>query len=155
MAKQYVDYFNPEEKRYSYTFPDGLSKLEFRGLNEGDRAWVQNLRSMIEVDSVTKKMKMDAGNGTFKIEIISKALLDWDIQTKGSDGEFHRVPFEGKNIDKFLINLDPVLVDEIYEVVQENNAWLSGTYDSKKNIDKKIKALNELKEKGEIERKKD
>lgn len=146
----YMDYFNPEEKRYEYTFPDGVSKLFFRGLNEGDRAWSQNQRSMIEVDSVTKKMKMDAGSGTFKMEVVSRAMINWDIQTKGTDGKFQRVAFEEPNIKKLLINIDPLIMDDIYEIVQKNNPWLNNTQKTKKDLSKQIQNLN--KEKAEIEK---
>jgi hypothetical protein len=151
----FIDYFNPEEKRYEYTFPDGVSKLYFRGLNEGDRAWTQNQRSMIEVDSVTKKMRMDAGSGTFKIEVVSRAMIEWEIQTKGTDGVFHRVAFETPNIRQLLANLDPLIMDEIYEIVQKNNPWLNNANKSKKDLSKQIKKLNEEKKEIENEEKKD
>ncbi len=154
MAKTYVDYFNPKDVNYQYVFPDGLTKFVFRALKEGDRAWVQNQRSVIEVDNATKRMKMDAGNGTFKTEIIARALVDWDMQSKSKDGKLTRVPFEVKNVNTLLENLDPLLVDEIFSEVENNNSWLKGAARDLSTIRKEIKALEaEQEEKAANEKK--
>lgn len=153
MSKGYTDYFNPQDVEYTYTFPDKMSSLTFRRLKEADRAWARNQRSIVKMNQETKIMELDARNGTFKTEIISRALVGWDIQTKKEDS-FERVPFETRNVAKLLDNLDPDVIDQIYEVVESNNAWLRDSGVSSGSLRKQAENLMKKAEEQEVEEKK-
>ncbi len=151
---KYVDYFNPEDVSYEYVLPDGKSKFIFKALKEGDRAWIQNQRSVIEMDQVTRKAQMDASSGDTKREVIVRALTDWDIQTANKKGDMTRVPFEDKNKEQLLINLDPAIIDGAYAVVEEHNTWLQGSVRDAGSIRKEIERLERERESLEVSEKK-
>jgi hypothetical protein len=143
MDKVQVDYFSPKDVSYSFVFPDGISEFIFRKLTEGDRAKIQNMRSQIEVDRATQVMRMDASSGTVKMEVIELALVEWNLQTKNTDGVMSRLPFESSRIRQLLRGLDPELIDTIYAVIEQHNKWLGKTSESVEELKKKMSLLEQ------------
>lgn len=120
------DYFNPADVKYRYDFPDGVSYVEFRKLTDGDRVRIEDMNSTIEMDRNTDTMRLDAKGGTRRHVVIKIALTDWNLKEEHK-GKLRPINMTKQAIDRLLRNLDPSIVDDMYDVVVKHNKWLKAT----------------------------
>lgn len=137
-----VDYFNPKKSRFTYTLPDGVQSLVFTKLNQGDRAQLESARDHAIFDRGNDSMEINLGLSSQIPMAIKLSLVDWSLKQKDGD-DWIPVPFNEENVEIFVDNLDPVIVDEIEKLIVEHNSWLKAA-PSKEEEDKLRKRLEKI-----------
>jgi len=114
------DYFGFQATE-RYTFPDGLTYVEFSVMNEGQKLKFQKAtgRDIVLQRSGDARMRMDPGSE--RHELIKTCIVDWNLTRNGQ-----LVPLNPRNLDDFLKLTNPRLVEEIEKAIRKANPWLLG-----------------------------
>lgn len=122
--------------------PDGVSWLDLKILNEGERRRYQN-ESNREIklgrgssDSASLRMRP----GDDRHVLLKMSITGWNLQRNGNV-----VPFNTVVLDQFLLNADPSLVDRIEKRIRQLNPWLLSEM-TVEQIDEEIRSLQEMRE---------
>lgn len=141
LQKAPFDYFGFSSTE-RFTFPDGVSFVELKVLNEGERRKYQN--------SVNRELKIARGTGEAQLkmrpgddrtELLKSAITGWNLHRAGQP-----VAFNSTNLEMFLNNADPAIIDKIEKRVRMMNPWLLSDL-TVEQIDEEIASLQELREK--------
>ena len=126
------------QETFDYVFPDGITFIKFRVMNEGDKVKFQKSTSRdILLNRVGEaRMKMDTGSE--RHAIITTCAMDWNF-LQGDQ----RVPFNERVLKQWLEVADPKLVEKIEVEVRKHNPWLLGELSSK-DIKEQITELEEM-----------
>ncbi len=135
---QQIDYFGFQET-HRYTFPDGLSWIEFRSMNEGEKKKFQakTSRDMVLDRGGNARMKMDPG--TERHELIHSCATNWNMVRNGVP-----VPFNKINLNDFLTLADPRVVEDLEKAIRKANPWLLADM-TVEDIQREIDSLEEMK----------
>lgn len=117
---------------------DGISYLELKVFNEGERADYQN--------KTTRAVRIHKGGdasinmvpGAEREALIKLAVVGWNLRRKGQP-----VPCNDTEKQKFYKSADPRLIDKIEKEIRTQNPWLLQDV-SIEDIDKEIETLQEL-----------
>jgi hypothetical protein len=122
-----------------YVFPDGVTFIEFKVMNEGDKVKYQKAtsRDVVLNRQGDARMKMDTGSE--RHELIKACAVDWNV-VKG-EGEI--VVFNPLNLQNLLNVLDPKIVEQLELAIRKANPWLLGDM-SAADIRKEIENLQEM-----------
>lgn len=138
---QQSSYFGFEETHKCY-LPDGVSYIEHRTLNEGARRQYLNKTNRdIRLQRATGDAIMKMATGDERYALLTSAIIGWNLI--GPTGE--PVPFDKKNLDRFLETANPRVVDLIEKDVRKHNPWLMQDL-SVEDIQKQIDELEEMKQ---------
>ena len=145
-----VDYFGFEDTG-EFTFPDGISKIWFKAMNEGERSRFQratNRDVQLERQTGNARVKTDPAGERF--ELIMASVTNWNLQRKNQqNGRMEPVPFStggpGSELGKWVLRANPKLVDALEEAIRKVNPWLVSDM-SLEDIDREMDRLRELRE---------
>ena len=120
---------------------DGVSYLELKVLNEGERAKFQN--------STTRAVRIHKGGdasvnmapGSEREALIMLAIVGWNLRRNNQP-----VVCNDAEKKKFYQSADPRLIDSIEKEIRTANPWLLQDV-SIEDIDKEIETLQELRQK--------
>lgn len=139
-APKQVDYFGFQDTK-KYIFPDGLTYMEFKVMNEGDKLKFQKRTGRdINIDrrSGDARIKMDPG--TERQELIKTCVVDWNLTRNGQIQ-----PFGERAMQDFLTLANPAIVEDLEKAIRKANPWMLGEL-SVEDIDKEIESLQEMRE---------
>lgn len=135
-----ADYFGFEETR-TFTLPDGVSFIEHRVLNEGQRRkYLNAVNREVKVQRVTGDALMKMQPGEEKKVLLEMAICGWNLQRTGNP-----IAFTKPNLADFLDKASPRIIDLIEKEVRKANPWLMSEM-SLEDIDKEIQTLQEMRE---------
>lgn len=122
-----------------FTFPDGITFIEFKVMNEGDKVAFQKRtsRDLVLNRAGDARMKMDAGGE--RHELIRTCATGWNLVR----GDNELVPFSTRVLDQWLDVADPRLVEKLELAIRKANPWLLGEMSSE-DIKKEIENLEEM-----------
>lgn len=133
-----ADYFGFEEI-LRYTFPDGVSYVEHKILNEGARRqYLKSVNRDVRVQKVTGDALMRMSAGEEKIQLMMVAIVGWNLIKEG-----HALNFNTTNLTKFFNEVNPKITDLIYKEIIQHNPWLLSEM-SVEDIDREIEGLQEM-----------
>lgn len=132
------DYFGFGAEK-EFIFPDKVSLVAYRVMNEGQR---KKFQSLTQRDMVLERKSGDARVGidpaAERHALLTTAIVGWNLVRGG-----RKVDFTPSNLRDFLELSDPTLIDEIEKAIRKANPWLVGEL-SVEDIDKEIDNLTEL-----------
>lgn len=138
-----VDYFGTDE-RFRFIFPDGVTYVEHKTLNEGDRRkYLRATSKGVKVEKNTGDTFIPLDPGGQRIELLKIAITDWNLVSGGQSVKFNSV-----TLDKFINAASPDLIGDIEEAIRDNNRWLNDALTSE-DIREEIERLQELLEETE------
>lgn len=124
-----------------FIFPDGVSFVSFRVMNEGQR---KKFETLTQRDMVLERKSGDARVGMNPAEqrhaLLRTAITGWNLK-RGN----RPVPFTERNLLDFLELSDPKLIDEIERAIRQKNPWLLGEM-TVEDVDREIANLQEVRE---------
>lgn len=136
----YADYFGTDE-RFKVQLPDGVSWVEVKVLNEGERRKIQNGQHRdMRVQKATQDLVLRTSPGDDRMVLLKEAICDWNLQRNGGP-----LPFKPTALQTFLDKAPPVVIDLIQKEVYKRNPWLMQDL-SVEDIDKQIAELQEMRE---------
>lgn len=122
-----------------FLFPDGVSFIDFRVMNEGQRKKFQTLTKR---DVVMERRTGDTRVGLDPAEerhaLLRAACVGWNLKRGG-----RTVPFNERALLDFLEFADPRLIDKLEAAIRKANPWLVGEASSEE-IKEQIKQLEEM-----------
>lgn len=124
---------------FKYLFPDGVTFIEFRVMNEGDRVKFQSKTSRDVVLNRQGDARMKVDTGADRHELIKSCATGWNL----IKGEGELIPFNERILQQWLNVADPKLVESIELEVRKHNPWLLGEMSSA-DIRKEIENLEEM-----------
>src|SRR6478609_2370349 len=139
---QQEDYFGFQATE-RFTFPDGLSWIEFEKMNEGKKAQFQKSSSrdlVLERQSGNARMKVDPGGD--RHALILECCVDWNLK-RGPQRE--PILFSERNLREFLALANPQIVEDLEKAIRKFNPWLMAEM-TVEDIDREIDNLKEMRE---------
>lgn len=127
--------FGGEEQ---FFFPDGVTFITFKVMNEGQRAKYQKLTSRdFIMDQKRQEARVPMNPAEERHALLKSSIVGWNLVRRGNP-----VPFNERSLLDFLIDADPRLVDKIETAIRKANPWLLNEL-SVKDIDDQIEQLQE------------
>lgn len=134
------DYFGTD-KTHRVTLPDGMSWIEHKELNEGERRKYMNATNRdVRIARQTGDMHLRMAAGDERAELLKVAIVGWNLQSGGQP-----LDFNDANLRRFLEKASPKIVDIVEKDIRKKNPWLVSDV-SVEDIDKQIEELQELRE---------
>ena len=130
-----MDYFNPIDSRTTFTMPDGNQKVFFRKLTQGDRVAINKRDNGVELNRETNSIKIDIDVETTKTTAIKRAIVGWELYKE--DGTLYS--FNKDLIERFVENLDPDIIDGMFNALAKENKWLNGG--NKEDLQKQLESV--------------
>lgn len=145
----YEDYYGFEDTK-QWFFPDKKQYIEFKRMNEGERAKFQKMTTRdVTVVRGSGDAKVRVDPATERHELIVQSVVGWHLVRRNSRNQFEPVAFSkgspGAELEKWLQVANPVLVDELEREIRKANPWLTSEM-SVEDIDKEMDRLRELRE---------
>jgi hypothetical protein len=142
----YVDYFGFGED-HIFVMPDGKQTIEFRVMNEGERAKFQRKTSKdIKFNRASGDAAIKADQAEERWELIMTSVTGWSFMQRGPQG-WVPVPFSGGSpssaLGKWLTKADPKIVDDLELAIRRANPWMQADM-TVEEIDKEIDRLTDL-----------
>lgn len=134
---QQDDYFGFDHQE-RFFFPDKVSYVILKSLNEGDRKrYVNQSNRRLAIKRATGDAEMSMAPGDEKHNLLKVAIVGWNLVRGGNP-----VAFNTNMLEQFLNNTNPRLVDDIEAKIHEMNPWL----DSEASIEELEKEIAQLTE---------
>jgi len=140
-----MDYFGFASSE-RFTFPDGITYIQFEVMNEGKKAKFQKLTQrdlILERQSGNARMKVDPS--LERHILINQSVSGWNL-VRGGNGD--PIPFGNKALSDFLELANPKLIEELEVAIRKANPWLM-TDMSVEDIDRELENLGELRKAAE------
>lgn len=138
--KVQVDYFGIEEVR-QVNLPDGISFIQHKVMNEGDRRkYLNGMNRDVTIQKSTGDAKLQMRPGDERYALLKSAICGWNLTRNG-----HPLNFSPTHLEQFLNSAPPKVIDLIDKEVRKANAWLVEDM-SVEDIDKEIETLQELRQ---------
>ena len=135
-----ADYFGFEELK-RIVLPDGVSYIEHRVLNEGQRRkYLNAVNRDVRLQRTTGDAIMRMSPGDEKKALLESAIVGWNLTREGMP-----LPFSKGALNDFLDKASPRIIDLIETEIRKTNTWLQADM-SVDDIDQEIERLNELRE---------
>lgn len=129
-------------KSVTHTLPDGVSIIEIRVMNEGEKRKYLNAQNReLVMNRATQDTKLKMAPGDERYNLLKAGIKDWNLRAGGSP-----VPFNSTTLDTFLSQGDPKIMDGIEKAIRLANPWLLSEM-TLEDIDEEIKSLQELRAK--------
>lgn len=134
-----ADYFGFSDTR-RYQFPDGISVIEYKIFNEGDRRRYQNATASDVRLTGRGEATVRTAAGDARWQLLKDAIVGWNLVKGGNP-----VQFTPQMVDQFLKAADPKIIDGLEKAIRRANPWLLSDM-TVEDIDKEIESLQELRE---------
>ena len=136
---QQSDYFG-FSRTEKYFLPDGVSYIEFRSMNEGEKKNFQDKTSKDLVLERSGGARMSILQGTERHELIKACVVGWNLTRNGQP-----VPFNKVQLGDFMTLADPVIIEGLEKEIRKANPWLLAEM-KVEDIDREIRNLEEMRE---------
>lgn len=134
---QQSDYFGFQATD-KFFFPDQVTWIEYKKLNEGDKKKFQDKMSRDLVLQRSGDARMKVLQGEERHELIKTAIVDWNLKRGGRD-----VRCDPIQINDFLTLGDPRIVEDLEKAIRKANPWLMAEMKSE-DIEREIENLQEM-----------
>lgn len=146
---QYGDYFGYEEI-HEFVMPDGLQKIFFKRMNEGDKALFQKrTNSDVVLEKKSGDARMTIDQGAQRHALIQIAVCGWSLVAKNPrTGGYEPVKYNdapGGTFQQWLQKADPRIVEKLEKAIRDENPWLTADM-TVTDIDEQIADLMKLRE---------
>lgn len=132
------DYFGFAQT-HKFFFPDKVSYIEFRTMNEGEKADFQDRTSTdMVVERRSGDARMTIKQGTQRHELIKACVVGWNLKRGGAP-----IPFGRVELGDFLNLANPRLVEDLEKEIRKVNPWLMAEM-SEEDIKREIGNLEEM-----------
>jgi hypothetical protein len=103
-----------------FTLSDGVSFVDLKVLNEGERRKYQNATNReVQIARGTGEAKLKMRPGDDRTALLQAAIVGWNLK-RGIEP----VAFTAQSLDLFLNSADPALIDRIEKKIRQMNPWL-------------------------------
>lgn len=148
-AMVYEDYYGFEDSQ-QWFFPDKRQFIEFKRMNEGERAKFQKMTTRdVTVVRGSGDAKVRVDPATERHELIVASVTGWNLMRRDNTGKPVPVPFTkgspGAELEKWLQVANPTFVDALETAIRKANPWLTSEM-TIEDIEKEEDRLRELKE---------
>lgn len=130
------------QAREQFTFPDGITYIEFEKMNEGSKRRFQDKTSRdLVVERQSGNARMSVLQGTERHELIKACVTDWNLIGPGGTP----IAFTKQLLDQWLSVADPMIVEDLEKAIRKANPWLLAEM-TVADIDREIENLQEMRE---------
>jgi hypothetical protein len=122
-----------------FTFPDGLTFVELKSMNEGEKAEYQRRTQrdlVVERQSGNARVKVDPASE--RHALLETCIVDWNLLKQGAP-----FPYSVRNLREWLRVANPRIVEDIEKDIRKANPWLLADM-TVEDIDKEIENLQEM-----------
>ena len=138
---QQKDYFGFTGSEQKFMLPDGVSYIEYRRMNEGQKKAFQDKTSKdLVLERQSGNARMSVLQGSERHELIKQCVTGWNLKRGDSP-----VPFTTVMLSDFLNLTDPLIVEELEKAIRKANPWLMAEM-SVADIDREIENLTEMRQ---------
>jgi len=144
----YGDYYGFSEFS-EWFFPDGKQKIEFKKLNEGERARFQKATSKsLKMSRSNDEASLAIDQATDRHELIKASVTGWFlVQKRGEqDGSITIVPLSFSKgspnaaLEQWLVKANPKLIDDLHAAIIKANPFMQADV-TVEMIDEEIEKL--------------
>lgn len=133
-----ADYFGFDETHRA-VFPDGVSYLVHRSMNEGARRKFLAASSKdVKIQRGTGDMSLKMAAGEDREALFLATVEGWNLVRAGVP-----VPFSKSALQDFIAKANPKVLDHVEKQIRTANPWLLADM-SVEDIDREIENLNEM-----------
>lgn len=136
-----------------WVFPDGIQKIYFKRMNEGEKAEFQKRTNKdIRVQRSTGDAKLSVDPASERHILIMLSVTDWKLYKKVRQGNrevMAETKFDQKALKEWMEGTNPKYVQELEKAIRESNEWMAveASVDAlekeRENLDERIKAAKE------------
>lgn len=148
---EYVDYFGFDE-RERWMFPDGQQWIEFKKLNEGERAkFLKATRSDVHLNQRSGEARIPFDQSKERKQLLLHSCTDWfTVRKNPRNSKWEPVAFanngtEGCAFAQWIDKANPAVLSRLEKAIRMANPWLMAEM-TVEQIDKEISDLQELRE---------
>lgn len=135
-----ADYFACDEVR-RLTLPDGVSWIDHRVLNEGQRRkYLTSVNRDVRLQRQTGDAFLKMSPGDEKKALLESAMCGWNLVRNGEP-----IPFSAPALRDFLDRANPTTIDLIEFEIRKANPWLQSEM-SVADMNKELERLTELRD---------
>lgn len=143
-TSQQQDYFG-FDRSVKYFFPDGVTFIEFRPMNEGAKKKFQDKTSRdLVLERNSGNARMSVLQGSERHELIRSSVVAWNLRRGGQELPQPGTPQGKIALGDFLELADPLIVEGLEKEIRKANPWLLAEMTSE-DIQKEIDNLEEMK----------
>lgn len=136
-----VDYFGFTDER-EFVFPDGVSKIFFRAMNEGGKTRFQKaVQRDLTIEKTSGNARVRVDPGVERHELIKASVTGWNL-VRRVRGELAPLPFNLTNLNDFLVYANPQVVEDLEKAIRKANPWLLAELEPEE-IETQIEELQE------------
>lgn len=134
--------FGAEERYY---FPDGVTYISFRIMNEGQRKKFQQGTSRdIKFNRATNDASIKADPAQERWQLITTSCTGWNLVRRNPARDtLEPIMFNSKLLEQWLEMADPKVVDDLEMAIRRANPWLQADM-TVEEIDKELERLQDL-----------
>lgn len=134
------DYFGFGET-HRHILPDGVSFIEFKVMNEGDKRRYQNGQNRdVTVVKNTGDARLSTKPGDDRHSLLTTVIVGWNLMRGGT-----ALGFTNAHLKEFLDGADPLIVEGLEKAIRKAHPWLLAEM-SVEDIDREIESLQEMRE---------
>lgn len=142
----YQDYFGFDDT-FKYYLPDGKQYIEFRVLNEGQRAKYEKKTSRdVRFNRRTDDAAIKVDAAEDRHTLITESVINWHMVKKTPKG-WQPVAFsvgsKGSTFDQWLDRANPQIVNDLHSAIMKANPWMSAEM-TVEMIDEELQRLNDM-----------
>lgn len=139
----FADYFGFDED-HEFVFPDNVSKIFFKALNEGDKAKYQReINRDVQLERSTGNARIKTDPAGERHALIEASVTDWNLRKNGTPITFSKGS-KGSTFSQFLNGANPKLIEALEDAIRKANPWLIADM-TVAQIDEEIERLQEQK----------
>lgn len=134
------------EQRDKFFLPDGVSYIEIKKMNEGDKSSYQSkTRSDIRLQRNTGDAHMKADPAVERKELILSSVCGWNLlDQQGNPIAFNKTSGAFSFV-RWMEQADPKIIEGLEKAIRKFNPWLLSDM-SVEDIDREIENLQEMRE---------
>lgn len=134
--------FGAEER---FLFPDGVTYISFRIMNEGQRKKFQKSTNRdIKFNRSTNDASIKADPAEERWQLITSSCVGWNLVRRDPRTQaLEPIMFNGKLLEQWMEMADPKLIDELELAIRRANPWLQAEM-TVEEVDKEIERLTDL-----------
>lgn len=123
-----------------FTFPDGVTYIEFKAMNEGKKSEYQrNTRQDVVMERGSGNARLKIDDALQRQELIKASVTDWNLTRSGQP-----YGFNAGHLNEWLRVADPEVVEALYKAIRKLNPWMLGDV-TVEELDKQIAELQDQK----------
>lgn len=136
-----------------FVFPDGIQKIFFKRMNEGQKSEFQKRTNKdIRVQRTTGDAKMSVDPAEERKILIELSVTDWVLYKRvrqGNEFTLAKTMFDKKALMEWMVGTNPKIIQDLEKQIRDSNEWMKVEADikaleaEKENLDQRIAALKE------------